>query len=133
VAAVLIEYPAEHGSSTPSYGTLLYVKSSLSGDENAYIAAYKRKNPAFPHETTGDQFFTEEQFEVYRALGEHILRRALRGQDPVCSKKAELSAAEMAGLTKALELLPGHRIALDRLPDRETTIPKKSPPSQKKA
>ena len=26
----------------------------------------------FPHESTGDQFFSEEQFEVYRALGFHI-------------------------------------------------------------
>ncbi len=26
----------------------------------------------FPHHSTADQFFTETQFEAYRALGEHI-------------------------------------------------------------
>ncbi len=53
-------------------GYLVYIKSSLSGDENDYIRDYARRNDTFPHETTGDQFFSEEQFEVYRALGFHM-------------------------------------------------------------
>jgi hypothetical protein len=53
-------------------GYLLYMKSSLSGDENDYILDYKRRNPSFPYESTSDQFFTEEQFEVYRSLGFHV-------------------------------------------------------------
>jgi len=60
-------------------GTLLYLKASLSGDENDYIMDYKRRNLAFPHEPTGDQFFTEEQFEAYRALGYHAMSGALLG------------------------------------------------------
>ncbi|WOJ90395.1 patatin-like phospholipase family protein [Methylocapsa polymorpha] len=60
-------------------GVLLYVKASLSGDEDDYILDYKRRNPAFPHETTGDQFFGEEQLEVYRALGFHIVKGLLKG------------------------------------------------------
>jgi len=56
-----------------SEGILLYVKSSLSGDEPDYVLDYKRRNPSFPHETTGDQFFSEEQFEAYRALGFHAV------------------------------------------------------------
>ena len=43
----------------------------LSGDESDYILDYKRRNRDFPHETTSDQFFDEEQLEVYRAL-EHV-------------------------------------------------------------
>lgn len=54
-------------------GVLLYFKSSLSGDEKDYLLAYKKRNRQFPHETTSDQFFTEEQFEVYRALGYHVV------------------------------------------------------------
>ncbi len=54
-------------------GLLLYVKASLSGDESDYILNYKMRNPSFPHESTGDQFFSEEQFENYRALGFHAL------------------------------------------------------------
>ena len=53
-------------------GQLLYVKASLTGDEEEYIMEYKRRYPDFPHEPTTDQFFSEEQFEAYRALGEHI-------------------------------------------------------------
>jgi hypothetical protein len=58
---------------TGAEGIIVYFKSSLSGDEKDYLLDYKRRHPDFPHETTGDQFFTEEQFEVYRALGFHIV------------------------------------------------------------
>jgi len=56
-------------------GVLLYFKASLSGDESDYVLGYRRRNPSFPHETTTDQFFTEEQFEAYRALGFHMVSR----------------------------------------------------------
>ena len=64
-------------------GMLFYIKSSLTGDENDGIVDYKRRYPEFPHETTADQFFTEEQFEVYRSLGFHAAWRALDGRDLV--------------------------------------------------
>ncbi len=54
-------------------GILIYFKSSLSGDEKDYILDYKKRYADFPHESTGDQFFSEEQFEVYRALGYHMI------------------------------------------------------------
>jgi hypothetical protein len=54
-------------------GIIVYFKSSMTGDEKDYIIDYKKRNPSFPHETTGDQFFSEEQFEVYRALGFHMV------------------------------------------------------------
>jgi hypothetical protein len=60
-----------------SEGILLYIKSSVSGDEPDYVRDYQKRNPSFPHETTGDQFFTEEQFEAYRALGFHAVDGAL--------------------------------------------------------
>lgn len=53
-------------------GYLLYIKSSLTGNERDYVLAYHRSHPTFPHESTADQFFSEAQFEAYRALGEHI-------------------------------------------------------------
>ena len=61
-------------------GYLLYLKSSLTGDENDYVRDYGRRNPSFPHETTADQFFSEEQFEAYRALGFHVAFDALKGR-----------------------------------------------------
>ena len=57
-------------------GYLIYLKSSLTGDEDSDILQYKAQNPAFPHESTGNQFFGESQFESYRALGEHIATQA---------------------------------------------------------
>jgi hypothetical protein len=60
-----IEYPGNR------QGILLYIKSSLTGDENDYILYYKQRYARFPHETTLDQLFSEEQFEGYRALGFH--------------------------------------------------------------
>lgn len=64
-------------------GYLVYVKSSLTSDENDYIRDYARRNDTFPHEATGDQFFSEEQFEVYRALGFHMTHGFLAGDHPV--------------------------------------------------
>ena len=52
-------------------GLLLYVKLSVTGNESELIRRYRINNPNFPHETTLDQFFDQEQFEAYRQLGVH--------------------------------------------------------------
>jgi Patatin-like phospholipase len=52
-----------------SKGVLVYIKSSLTGNEPEDVLQYAASKPAFPHETTGDQWFTESQFESYRKLG----------------------------------------------------------------
>jgi hypothetical protein len=56
-----------------SEGTLVYLKTSLTGDEPADVRHYAAANGKFPHESTADQFFDESQFESYRALGYHIV------------------------------------------------------------
>jgi len=53
-------------------GRLIYVKSSLTGDEPADVLGYHKRVPLFPHESTADQWFDESQFESYRRLGMHI-------------------------------------------------------------
>ena len=53
-----------------SRGVLLYFKSSLTGDEQDYILDYKKRNPASPHETTGD-FFRGTVRRVSRARLSH--------------------------------------------------------------
>ncbi|RXH54240.1 patatin-like phospholipase family protein [Granulicella sibirica] len=68
--------------SNGSIGYLLYLKASVTGDEDIGIAQYRSAHPSFPHEATSDQFFTEGQFESYRKLGLHIVRYALRGTAP---------------------------------------------------
>ncbi|HLH44394.1 MAG TPA: patatin-like phospholipase family protein [Bryobacteraceae bacterium] len=59
-------------------GYLVYLKASLTGDEDSDILQYKARCPAFPHESTGNQFYGESQFESYRGLGEHVVTRAFR-------------------------------------------------------
>lgn len=52
-------------------GILVYVKATLSGGEPIDVQNYAKSFPAFPHESTADQWFTEAQFESYRMLGEY--------------------------------------------------------------
>lgn len=59
-------------------GYLLYIKASVTGDEPADVLHYRTANPAFPHQSTGDQMYSESQFESYRALGEHIAQAVLQ-------------------------------------------------------
>jgi hypothetical protein len=60
------------------YGLLLYIKSSLTGNESEFLKKYRAENPAFPHQSTAQQLFSETQFEAYRALGEHIAQDLFR-------------------------------------------------------
>jgi hypothetical protein len=71
-----ITYPGES-----EHGYLLYFKSSVTGDEDEVISEYRARKSTFPHESTADQFFDEGQFEAYRALGEHMARKALTLHD----------------------------------------------------
>jgi hypothetical protein len=67
-----IEYPARPGESHGDLGLLLYLKLSVTGNESELIRRYRKGDPTFPHQTTLDQFFDEEQFEAYRQLGVHV-------------------------------------------------------------
>jgi len=59
-------------------GILLYIKSSLTGDEPTDVLSYAARNKAFPNQSTADQWFDESQFESYRALGEHSIQSILQ-------------------------------------------------------
>jgi hypothetical protein len=65
-------YPQAGRGSKDDVGYLLYVKLSLTGNEGEFLRRYRLDDPAFPHDPTTNQFFTETQFEAYRSLGEHI-------------------------------------------------------------
>lgn len=58
-------------------GWLVFVKSSCTGKEPMDVTAYRSQYPAFPHQSTADQWFDEAQFESYRALGEHVALEVL--------------------------------------------------------
>ena len=64
-----------YGEDDKDYGWLIYLKASMTGNEDTAIKQYKATHPDFPHETTGDQFYAENQFESYRSLGRDIVEK----------------------------------------------------------
>lgn len=62
-------------------GVLVYFKPAMTGDEPVDVLNYKSLNPAFPHESTSDQFYDEAQWEAYRALGYHAAFQAFHFLD----------------------------------------------------
>jgi hypothetical protein len=103
--------------SNGSRGYLVYLKSSITGDEGVGVEQYRAVHPDFPHQSTGDQFFSEDQFESYRLLGYHITRLAFcageRADNMVeCARKlydlwapAGFSSSAFMSHTKALDLI----------------------------
>jgi hypothetical protein len=53
-------------------GFCVYLKSSLIHPQPFAVGQYKLWNEEFPHDATSNQFFHEQQFEVYRDLGNKI-------------------------------------------------------------
>ena len=104
-----ISYPAKatSGSAAPGsrpakVGLLVYLKSTLIAGLPADLIAYRSAHPAFPHETTADQFFSEEQFEAYRELGYRIGRHLL-AHSLIQSLLGEEQAEPAGGMIAALK------------------------------
>src|SRR5262249_39691662 len=91
IAIGRIDYPPlKGGEGIREQAIPVYSKTAISGDENDYILGYKAKRMNFPHESTADQIFSEEQLEVYRALGEHIVSQFFEGLDEVAARRDQL-------------------------------------------
>ena len=52
-----------------TFGILVYIKSTLIKGMDFTTAGYLAANPTFPHQSTIDQFFDQDQFDAYRYLG----------------------------------------------------------------
>jgi Patatin-like phospholipase len=64
-------------------GILVYLKTSITGDEPADVLNYRCQHPDFPHQSTADQWFAESQFESYRCLGQHTIQKLF---EPITGK-----------------------------------------------
>lgn len=73
-------------------GFLLYLKSSLTGNEPEYVLEYRCRFKDFPHQSTGDQLFEEDQFEAYRGLGYHLAEDLFRSELIGLTKPADVPA-----------------------------------------
>lgn len=69
-AMARVNYTGDHPDGAV-HGLLLVIKLGLTGNESELLMQYRQRNPAFPHQSTAQQLFSESQFEAYRALGEH--------------------------------------------------------------
>ena len=68
-----IHYSNVDGGTATGY--LVYIKPAIHDDCPTDVSNYANESVTFPHETTADQFFSESQFESYRALGRHVIGR----------------------------------------------------------
>ncbi len=74
---IRIQYPDDELSKHATLGEnrtgwLIYIKSTLNGDEPVEMLLHQKTQPQFPHDETLDQFFEPKRFMLYRQLGEHM-------------------------------------------------------------
>ncbi len=77
-------------------GLLLYLKPAVYGREPSDVTQYSRTSDTFPHEPTSDQFFSESQFESYRALGEYVVRELV--DTPLTSARLKVRGSRRGSL-----------------------------------
>ena len=85
-----ITYPDSRDSAS-----LIYIKPSFLDDIPAEVRAYGATSAAFPHESTANQWFSESQFESYRALGFHQVSRMFGSQLTTLSEWSTYLDAEI--------------------------------------
>jgi hypothetical protein len=78
-------------------GVVLYIKPVFyghDGGEPCDVYNYATSRPDFPHESTGNQFFGEAQFESYRALGAYAVERMCESEFGVPASSDEIISAD---------------------------------------
>jgi hypothetical protein len=101
----------------PCQGIILYMKSSLVGDEPPDLLAYRLQHDTFPQDSTGNQWFTETQFESYRRLGYHIAMTAIR---PALRPPQKKDLDKVTARTQVAELFANlYSIWYPRTPEME--------------
>lgn len=81
-------------------GALIYIKAAIHGDEPEDVWSYAAAHADFPHETTGDQFFSESQFESYRRLGLFVGSNVFGGDGEKRSHALALEALARASTAR---------------------------------
>jgi len=87
-----ITYPeafSVDGGPAGAIGRIIIVKSALTPQMPYELLAFAAENPAFPYDSTGDQWFDEGQFNAYHALGRYLGERAVEAFDALTRGIAE--------------------------------------------
>jgi hypothetical protein len=96
-----IFYADADGKGAPE-GQFVYIKPVFYEDQPDLprdIYNYAKTNDTFPHQTTGDQFFSESQLESYRKLGEYAVNQ-------ICTID-DLDEANAEARRKEINTVPG--------------------------
>jgi hypothetical protein len=88
-------------------GTLIYLKAAVIDTMDLELLGYKGKTPDFPNESTLDQFYSEEKFEVHRSVGFALAQQMLKEIENHKHRHESLAmlddAAPTSGLPRAAE------------------------------
>jgi hypothetical protein len=105
-AVGIIHYP--EATNDEEHGVILYVKPCFLGSRitNAGVRNYATANADFPHQSTGNQWFSESQLESYRALGFEMMDSVLTEIAKRCPPNPKLPDI-FAALTRAAAPAPG--------------------------
>jgi hypothetical protein len=112
---------------TDKDGWLVYIKPGLY--EGEYfpkdVYNYATESLDFPHESTADQFFSESQFESYRALGRHAFNEICgnykSGASTFAATYPTVSAFKDA-VKKNTPKMPPENLIADRITDLTTAM-----------
>jgi hypothetical protein len=75
------EYPPANEGDDPRRGVILFVEANLTSAIPWDVQAWGERQPRFPDDSTGDQFFDFGQFEAYRRLGEFQVSNAVKSKE----------------------------------------------------
>jgi hypothetical protein len=91
-ASGTILYPAARAEDRVQ-GRLFYVRSVVSDESPWDLRSFQLEDGIFPHDSTFDQFFTDQKFEAYRRLGTCAAEQAMiMAKLPVATKDETVTA-----------------------------------------
>jgi hypothetical protein len=132
VAIGTIDYEAIDGPSAKP-GTLIYLKPGYYSSDDLLpkdVVNYARECSDFPHESTADQWFSESQFESYRALGCHVVDHIAGGASCESVAKFAEMVASQAKTLQQTEYVPvvAERISIKGGSPSRTAVVLPTPP-----
>lgn len=99
VIRAVVHYPAAAGISGDTNGVLIFAKATLWKELPDWVLTHAagKGNSAFPHDSTGNQWFNEAQFSAYVEVGRCIAAEALRAEATVARHQETVPVDALGG------------------------------------
>ncbi len=62
-------------------GCIIYARSAMVPGGDPFVRSHAACSPRFPYDSTGDQFFDQDQFDGYLRLGRQVAKHAIEAAD----------------------------------------------------